>query len=469
MTAQIFVLHRKNVDRGDANVYLLIADRPDSNDREITESFLKNAPTPNAHVLKNKSPQGVGGNQKIVFRYAVENGFQSVAVLQGCNVALLNQLPEMFRTFDSEDNDALLAVNEYRSVVDKIAGGIHNKLTGAGLKGWRSAVRIYNTAALSNIAYVLNTNSENFDTEVLLQFVHAQRPIKEVALPRNTFGGGSCGGSLKDALKSSLKFFFQRFHLFYDVRFHASILSDAHLTREQHEAPVYESKMSSVSPHSLVCESENIVPKESRVLDIGCSKGYVATYLSKRKGCRVVGIDVLPRSEVSPDGFRYEQINLETELGKLNDVLIRDEFDTILMLDVLEHLAVPESFLLNLSQHKFPTSPRFVCSTANVAFIVIRIMLLLGHFNYGRRGILDITHKRLFSAHTFRNILTQTGFVITHEHYIPFPFASLGWPASVAKKLETINRWLIKLRPRLFSYQILFEATPLSAPDLVLK
>jgi len=45
-----------------------------------------------------------------------------------------------------------------------------------------------------------------------------------------------------------------------------------------------------------------------------------------------------------------------------------------------------------------------VLTTPNIAFVVQRVMLLLGQFNYGKSGILDRTHTRLF---TFRSIRTR--------------------------------------------------------------
>lgn len=178
---------------------------------------------------------------------------------------------------------------------------------------------------------------------------------------------------------------------------------------------------------------------------------------------------MLPPSKVSANMFRYEQINMETEDERLVALVAEGNFDVILMLDVLEHLSVPERCLLQLSSlpHKHP--PRFVFSTGNVAFFVVRLMLLLGHFNYGQRGILDVTHKRLFSVHTFRNLLEQTGFLVRREILIPFPFASLGFSARTAAVLERINMILIRLRPRLFAYQVVLEALPLTTPAAVLR
>ena len=178
---------------------------------------------------------------------------------------------------------------------------------------------------------------------------------------------------------------------------------------------------------------------------------------------------MLPASVVSAHTFRYHEIDLEREEHRLIELVRESNFDVILMLDIVEHLSVPERCLLRLSSLPYRQSPRFVFSTANVGFFVVRLMLLLGHFNYGQKGILDVTHKRLFSVHTFHNLLEQTGFLIQREIFIPFPFRNLGFSETISRFLEKINMLLISLLPRLFSYQILLEARPLTTPTAVLE
>ena len=51
-------------------------------------------------------------------------------------------------------------------------------------------------------------------------------------------------------------------------------------------------------------------------------------------------------------------------------------------------------------------------STGNIGFFVTRLMLLFGQFNYGKRGILDMTHTRLFTFTSLRRLLEQSGFRI---------------------------------------------------------
>ena len=50
-------------------------------------------------------------------------------------------------------------------------------------------------------------------------------------------------------------------------------------------------------------------------------------------------------------------------------------------------------------------------------------MLLLGQFNYGKRGILDLTHTRLFTFASFRRLFEQGGFRVVdsarHSRAVP--------------------------------------------------
>ena len=58
-------------------------------------------------------------------------------------------------------------------------------------------------------------------------------------------------------------------------------------------------------------------------------------------------------------------------------------------------------------------------STPNISFFMIRIMLLLGFFNYGKRGILDKTHTRLFTFQSFKNLIEDSNYKIINMTGIP--------------------------------------------------
>jgi hypothetical protein len=131
------------------------------------------------------------------------------------------------------------------------------------------------------------------------------------------------------------------------------------------------------------------------------------------------------------------------------------------MMDVVEHLSSPESFFDNLSdfckEHKVKT---VFISTGNVAFVVPRMMLLIGQFNYGPRGILDMTHTRLFTLRSFRRICVQSGFNIRRDTGIPAPIPLALGDSRLSRMLMWFNILLIKLMKRLFSYQFVLELSP---------
>ena len=78
---------------------------------------------------------------------------------------------------------------------------------------------------------------------------------------------------------------------------------------------------------------------------------------------------------------------------------IDEDIDVIVMLHVIEHLRSPEDFTDDLSRFcREKGVLRLHISTGNIAFLLTRLGLLAGQFNYGPRGILDMTHTRLFTA-----------------------------------------------------------------------
>ncbi|MGE3178276.1 MAG: hypothetical protein AB7O32_12485, partial [Vicinamibacterales bacterium] len=112
---------------------------------------------------------------------------------------------------------------------------------------------------------------------------------------------------------------------------------------------------------------------------------------------------------------------------------------------------------------QFDYAPRtMIFSTPNIAFGVQRIMLALGQFNYGKAGILDRTHTRLFTFRSFRRLLLDAGFRIKEMRGVPAPFPKVLGDGALGRVVLTLNLWLIRLSRTLFSYQIFVvaEATP---------
>jgi hypothetical protein len=135
-----------------------------------------------------------------------------------------------------------------------------------------------------------------------------------------------------------------------------------------------------------------------------------------------------------------------------------------LILDIIEHLKTPEAFLLALHESGITPETKLIFSTANIGFILSRISHLFGMFNYGKRGILDITHHRLFTVSSFTKLIKQTNFNIKKVSGVPVPFPLAIGNNFVSKLLSKLNKMLITLNKRLFSFQFIVVAN--SKPSL---
>jgi glycosyltransferase involved in cell wall biosynthesis len=417
------------------------------------------------NVLRNPINQGYGGNQKIGYHYAIAHGFDFVALLHGDGQYAPEQLPRLLQpllsgqaaaVFGSRMMQGRAAVRGgmpiYKFVGNRILTFLQNRLTSSSLSEFHSGYRLYSVQALRSINFHLNTSDFHFDTEIILQFLSSGQRIVELPIP-TYYGDEICRvNGIKYAcnvLAATVRWRAQRFGICYDAKYSLPS-SDSN----------YQSKLGFASTHRWVIDA---IPPGVTVLDIGCSDGHVAKALVA-KGCRVIGIDSAPPPDLAPFA-RFFKCDLE---GGLPDP--EEDVDYVLALDVIEHLRSPERLAAEV--HLLSSRNRdlrLVISTGNIGFFVIRLMLLLGHFNYGPRGILDLTHTRLFTFRSMRRLLLANAFAVEQTVGIPAPFPlALRWNG-LASLLLTLNQALIRLSKCLFSYQMLVVCRPLPALDWLLN
>jgi hypothetical protein len=123
-------------------------------------------------------------------------------------------------------------------------------------------------------------------------------------------------------------------------------------------------------------------------------------------------------------------------------------------------LSSAESFLVSCRYSMGTVQrPKFIFSTGNVAFIGLRILLALGLFNYGERGILKVDHRRLFTLNSFRRMLQESGYDDGDVIGLGVPF-HLVFNNTFGKILSSISSRLARVWPSLFAYDFLIEARP---------
>jgi glycosyltransferase involved in cell wall biosynthesis len=410
-------------------------------------------------VLYNPVNQGYGGNQKIGYHYAIENGFDFVALLHGDGQYAPEALGALTEPLRVNEADAVFGSRMlvagaalkggmplYKFLGNRILTWTQNRLLGTKLSEFHSGYRVYAVSAIKAIPFDRNSNVFHFDTEIIIQLVIAGKRIKEIAIP-TYYGDEICRvDGLKyafDVIKASLQAWFQKINLFYDRRFDCAPLEDGRR---------YPSKLEFESTHSRVIE---LVPERARVLDLGSGMGAVGAALKEKKKCFVVGCDI-ERGALTGTFDSFFLADLNNSLPDMPG----ERFDYILALDVIEHLAAPEDFLDELRALAARTGAQLILTTANIGFIVMRLSLLLGRFEYGKRGILDITHTRLFTFNTLRRAMRTAGFEIERSEGIVLPMPFVFGRSAVSRVALAFNHILVSLRPTLFGFQILVVGRP---------
>jgi len=419
----------------------------------------------NLKVLYNPKNQGYGGNQKLGYRYAILNNFDYVVLLHGDGQYAPEKMPSMLEPFAEEDAMAVFGsrmihkkearkggMPAYKFYGNQILTFLQNKILGSNLSEFHSGYRAYAVEGLRRIPFDRNSNDFHFDTQIIIQLLISKMRIVEIPIP-TFYGDEICHvNGIQygyNILIASLHSKLHAMNIFYKIEYD--------VVRED---PTYNLKLGYASSHSMAIAA---VPEGSKVLDIGAGTGLVAKELLKRS-CVITGVD---HNDIT-DKSMFESFHVENlDFPKFDFPM--EDYDVVLMLDIIEHIGDPEA-LMDLLRYKFVVSrPKIIMTTPNIAFFVMRLQLLIGNFNYGKKGILDRTHKRLFTYSSISHFMEQTGYTIKVSKGVPAPFPEAINDNVISRALLAINKMLIKVSKRMFAYQIYLELEPTPMVDHLLE
>ena len=188
-----------------------------------------------------------------------------------------------------------------------------------------------------------------------------------------------------------------------------------------------------------------------RVLELGCSTGYMSQYIAQKRNCSVTGIEIDRAAAEQAVKFCREVMVRDLNCPDWISGLRKGQFDVVLMADVLEHLVLPRELLVQTRELLDADTTVVIC-LPNVVHWITRIKILFGRFDYENAGTLDHTHLRFYTVKTARELIESAGYRITRFHPV-FGGSLSGY---VRPFWQCLANWF----PGIFAFQLLYEARP---------
>lgn len=174
-----------------------------------------------------------------------------------------------------------------------------------------------------------------------------------------------------------------------------------------------------------------LVPETAvSVLDIGCTRGGFGKALKASRPCRVVGVEMN-----LDEGSKAREILDRVVIGDALEVEVKERFDCVTCLDVLEHFVTPERLLARIRNDFLkPKGGYLLLSIPNVGHWSVVEDLLAGRWDYLPVGLLCTTHMRFFTLKTISDLLENNGWKVEKVERVTIPM-----PASLKTGMQTLR------------------------------
>lgn len=200
-----------------------------------------------------------------------------------------------------------------------------------------------------------------------------------------------------------------------------------------------------LEPTNIDRLSTSLVPAKSKLLELGCATSFMSKYFTQVKQCQVFGVEIDPEmakiAAKSCENVLVADLDQSSTWEKIQAVA---PFDVVFASAIIEHLKHPWHTLQLIKQVLKPRGV-LIITTSNIAHWRMRLNLALGRWQYRDYGTLDNTHLRFFTYDTFKQAVTQAGFIIEHI------------AIDQAGGIKYLN-WLARYFPNFYAHQIVIRA-----------
>jgi|GEM_PF-808003 len=225
----------------------------------------------------------------------------------------------------------------------------------------------------------------------------------------------------------------------------------------------YESKLSGFDETSHYGRLLNRVGHNKKVLELGCSTGYLTTAMTEHFKCSVVCVEVDPDAAAAVRAKGHEVHLLDLDKVDLTQVLAGQKFDVVLCADVLEHLRSPEETLRQVSR-LLNEDGYVICSIPHVAHGDIRLSLLTGRLPFRPMGLLDHTHIRFFTRALLEEVFESAGLRLDDVERNRWQVTKTEVQGRLPAHLKALGELLCS-DPESETYQFIVKAKPYKAQE----
>lgn len=155
-----------------------------------------------------------------------------------------------------------------------------------------------------------------------------------------------------------------------------------------------------------------------RVLDVGCSRGYLGERIRKI-GNYVVGVEISNEASIEARKVLDEVVTFNVE-EQWPESVCREKFDLVIFGELLGHVFDPVEVLRSASKVLNPDGSVIV-TIPNFMTMLNRFWFLFGRFAYHEQGRFDFGHIRFFTYSFLKKTTSEASFKIVGENNIIFP------------------------------------------------
>jgi 2-polyprenyl-3-methyl-5-hydroxy-6-metoxy-1,4-benzoquinol methylase len=163
-----------------------------------------------------------------------------------------------------------------------------------------------------------------------------------------------------------------------------------------------------------------LVGRDKRVLEIGAGPGSTARPLKVHNNCRIVALEIDPNCVPILEKFCDRVVQGDLSSPNWHDALRGEQFDAIVIADVLEHLVDPWATLRTATTLLKPDG-FVVCSMPNASHAAILACFATDDVEYREHGLLDKTHLRFFGIRNLQQLFQQADLRIVDALYVVRP------------------------------------------------